>query len=149
MVDQVKKVMQNHLAAMNEPIDEAQVKMIQREQQELLDAFRARHGLDPDNVGIEVRNCGDGRVVWSVRKLSVAEREWRQQQALRKDAAAMAGVESGKVHVYAYATGLDWKAKILFWMRRTFSPGAVFLSERGARQEGGPNAQVYKLEVRA
>lgn len=142
-------MMDEHKRAMAEEIDPEQLAAIRRDQAELLNAFRAKHGCDPDDCGIDLRKCGDGRVIWSVRKLSVAEREWKKQNALNHDVRAMTANATAKPKVYAYTEDLTRVARWMFWLKRTFTPAAVFLSERGARQEGGPRAQVYELEVRA
>lgn len=145
----IEKLMQKHVDAMNETIDKDQVREIHDKQQEIVDAFRAQHGLDPLDVGVEVRNYGQGRVVWMVRKLSKSEREWRTQQCINKDVAAMAANASKRAKVFAYVADLRRVPRWMFWLRRTFSPAAVFLSERGARQEGGESCLVYDMEVKA
>ena len=123
------------------------VAKVRNETAKLLNAFREKHDLEPDDAGIEVRKIGDVVVVM-VRKLSVAEREWRDHLANKKNLLAIAANEKRPV-VYGYVTDLSRTNRFLLWLKRSISPAAVFLTEIGARREGGPRAQIYKMEVRA
>ena len=115
---------------------------------DLVSAFRQKHHLEPDDAGIDVRKIGDN-VVIVVRKLSRAEREWRDQLAIKKNLTAATNCQEKRPSVFAYVADLSRTQRWLLWLKRTLSPAAVFLSEAGARREGGPHAQVYKLDVKA
>jgi hypothetical protein len=111
---------------------------LRQKQIDIVEAFRAKHGVEPEDVVVDIRRLPGNRLVWSVRKASKSERDAREQQRTRAEVQAMEST-SNKPHVFA-STADGW------WARLFSVPKCVYLTERGARDAGG---KPVKVEVRA
>lgn len=137
-------------------IDEGtQVARVRSDQNELINAFRAKHGLEPDDCVVDIRRMQQGgRLVWSVRKATVSERESGRQLAIRREVEAIKGASE---RTYLYGVELadpertTWGgvAAALFNKVAARRRNEVWLTQRGAEQECGSAERVVKLEVRA
>src|SRR6266481_2848352 len=91
---------------------------------EVADAFRAKHGLEPDDVMVEIKRLPNNRVLWSVRKKSNAEHAHLEAKQLAVDTEALAM----KPEPVVYLPVGSWFQKQLFSKH-----ARVYLSELGAR----------------
>lgn len=131
-----------------------QVARVRSDQNELVNAFRAKHGLEPDDCVVDIRRLPNNRLIWGVRKATVSEREAQRQVAIKRGVEAVKQA-SGRTYLYGVELADDdrksWGGVFaaLFHKIGRSRRNEVWLTERGAAQECGGAERVVKLEVRA
>jgi hypothetical protein len=121
-----------------------QIARVRANQAELIDAFRAKHGLEPEDVCVDIRRLPpDGRIIWNVRKMSVSERAAQRQLALKSDAEAL-GRSTKPVHAFVVLPPKPW-SRLLLWMFAHVAK--VHLTEQGARGAAGTQGHVVRVEL--
>lgn len=122
-----------------------QVARVRADQNELINAFRAKHGLEPDDCCVDIRRLPNNRLIWDVRKMTVSEREAQRQLAIKREVEATKQA-SERTYVWAVVPKDYWFNKLgaVF-----FSSARVHLTEKGANESKGQGEDVVRLEVRA
>ena len=109
---------------------------------EVAAAFRAKHGLEPEDVMVEFRKTTGGRMLWSLRKKSKAERDHLALKQVAIDKQALA-TQIDPV-VYMVEPKSFWR-----WLRWPLIPTIVYLSKFGAQTAAGKDEVVVPVKVRA